>query len=187
MTRNRKAKAGAGDTGLHISYGGGRDSTAVSMALVEGYAPRRYAAGPSRGEGVKILRNPDFVEGLNGWTDLHAAAEISRLSDLSVERLFRAWGPGFYPRLKYDTPAAVQRGFARHLAMTGDRPLPPEPFVLDSARYRSTTGLTLDMRGMLADAEAAERAGRTVYHPVETVPGAAEERRLATGRRGRST
>lgn len=186
MGRNRKAPTAEKDTGLHISYGGGRDSMAMSLPLVARYMSKPYVGGPSRGEGVKILRNPDFVEGLSGWTDLHAAAEISRLSDLSVERLFRAWGPGFYPHLKYDTPAAVQRGFARHLALTGDRPLPPEPFVLNSARYRSTTGLTLDMRGMLAEAEAAERAGRTVYHPVETVPGAAEERRLATGRRGRS-
>lgn len=179
MGRNRKAPVAAKDTGLHISYGGGRDSTAVPVALLERYASTPYVGGPSRGEGVKILRNPDFAEGTDGWTDMRGAAEVARLSDLSIERLFRAWAPGHYPLLKYDTPPAVRRGFERHLALTGDRPLPPEPFVVNTARYSSRSGMAFDMRGMFADIAAAERSGRPVYYTTEAAPGVAKSRRPA--------
>jgi len=177
MGRNRKAPVAAENTGLHVSYGGGQDSTAVQLGLLARYASEPYVAGPSRGEGVKILRNPDYVENTGGID------KVERLSDLWIRRIFRAWGPESYPRLKYDTPAAVQRGFVQHLALTGDRPLPPEPFVVDPARYGSRGGMASDMRGMMAVLEAAERAGRTVYHPTEAEPGSAEDRRLAYGLR----
>lgn len=181
MARNRKVPVAAKDTGMHISYGGGHESTVRPAAFLEHCASIRYAGGPGRDEGTNMLRNPDFVDNADGWTGRDGLPEVQRLSDLSFERLFRAWAPGRYPRLNYDTPPAVKRGFARHLALTGDRPLPPEPFVVDTARYSSRSGLSFDMRGMLDATEAAERAGRPIYYATEAAPGSTEDRRRGHG------
>lgn len=166
MGRNTRTAIAKEDTGLHVSYGGGKDTSLMQPSLMAMYADfvsiRRF--------GWNVLANPDTAGSMDDRTDPEIAAEVSRLVDLSTERRFREWGPEHYPLLKYDTPPAVQRGFEEHLALTGDRPLPPKPFFVDAARYHSRSGMVFDMDRMRSDIETAACAGRVVHYACETAP-----------------
>lgn len=163
---------------MSISPSGGHDVECFPL-MNERFA-HIFVPGPSRGEGVKVgsqhaartagiapaIANPDFVEGTDGWNATNHFTSVLPLIDAETMRLFERWGPKQYPDRRYATPPVVDRGFAHHLATTSGRPAAPEPFYVNTSRYSGPQGLSFDMRGMFADIEAAERAGRTIVYPV---------------------
>lgn len=149
---------------LEIAWAGGRDA-ACSFISFDEYPAIEMALAASRARGNAVI-NPDFTDGTDGWT---AACEagIARLLEDDVSRTFRTWGPRRYPDRDYALPASVVRGFAEHLDTTPAPPVGHSTYVVDPSRYSSRSGMAFDMRGMLRDVDAAHRAGRTVFHPME--------------------